>query len=732
LEATSQLPGKMFPQRPRERLLRANAGEDCVDILFKSELPDSRGNGFFSKVNIHIHFAQFDIQGSDGVTTGFNYEQSVRPFATEGEALIAPVAAGATGVRVGRTERFQPGILVGVGMDQDRTFEVKRVLEVGDDALVFDEPLQYHHAAGEVVSTEFVRYRYYPDVQFGTAYFHDHVDGLTAWKHGLVGALIAEPPGSTYHDPRTGVEIRSGPVADIYTDAVVSADVTGSFRELVLFIQDDNIITRVGKSSGSSYNLRVEPIGSRGRAPPDLFNGKIYGDPETPVLEAQVGDPVVVRTLVAGTNDVHAWHLDGHWFRIEPYSLTSPPVSTVHLGISERYDLVIPRAGGPQGRAGDYIYRSGRIFKLQEGSWGLLRVHPPGASGVLRPLTGRQATPLPVGGLCPQEAPRKEFAVAAVHLPLPMLGSSQGMVYVLEKDWVAIRAGSRPPEPLVLHVNVGDCLEVRLRNETDAPVSLHADLLAYDPADASPVPPGEIRGYTFFAHPEVGETAALLRDAGNTLEGPRLGLYGAVIVGPPGTRYSHPATGENLGRGASWAAGVHPVSGPPYRDYSLFLQDEDEVIGTAQMPYHEQVQGLVGLNYGKEPLARRLVAYKDTAQLFRSAVHGDPAAALMEAFAGDRVRLHLFVPFSEHAHVFSLEGHRWPLEPGRRGTDMRSSLALGGLAAATLHLADGAGVRPGHPATMSTVTTGSRTGMPGCGGSSGSMAAAPQGSGCSP
>ena len=64
---------------------------------------------------------------------------------------------------------------------------------------------------------------------------------------------------------------------------------------------------------------------------------------------------------------------------------------------------------------------------------------------------------------------------------------------------------------------------------------------------------------------------------------------------------------------------------------------------------------------------------------------------LIEAFAGDRVRLHLFVPFSEQAHVFSLEGHRWPLEPGRRGTAMRSSLQLGGLATATLHLADGAG-----------------------------------------
>jgi multicopper oxidase len=671
--------------------IRANAGEDCVDILFKSALPDSRENAFFSKVNIHIHFAQFDIQGSDGVTTGFNYEQSIRPFATEGETLAVPATAGTTGVRVGSGKRFQAGVLVGVGMDQDRTFEVKRVLEVGEDFLVFDEPLRYPHAVGEVVSTEFVRYRYYPDVQFGTAYFHDHVDALTSWKHGLFGALIAEPPGSTYHDPRTGVELRSGPVADIHTESVVSADVTGSFRELVLFIQDDNIITRLGNSSGSSYNLRVEPIGVRGRAPPEPFSSALYGDPETPMLEAQVGDPVVVRTLVAGTNDVHTWHVDGHWFRREPYSRTSPPVNTVHLGISERFDLVIPRAGGPQGRPGDYPYHSGRIFKLREGSWGLLRVHPPGTAGAVRPLPGREATPAPAGGLCPQEAVRKDLAAVAVYLPLPMLGGSRGVAYVLEQDRAAVLVGGRPPEPLVLHVNVGDCLEVRLRNETDAPVSLHADLLAYDPAEAGPVLPDAVRGYTFFAHPDVGETAALLRDAGNMLESPRLGLYGAVIVGAPDTRYSHPTTGEELGGGANWAVDAHPVSGPSYRDFALFLQDEDEVIGTAQMPYHEQVHGLVGLNYGKEPLARRLVANKDTAKLFRSAVHGDPAAPLLEAFAGDRVRLHLFVPFSEQAHVFSLEGHRWPLEPGRRGTDMRSSLQLGGLAATTLHLADGAG-----------------------------------------
>ena len=67
--------------------IRGNAGESCVDILLKSELEDSSENSFFSKVNIHVHFVQFDILASDGVSTGFGYEQSVRPFTSEGETV---------------------------------------------------------------------------------------------------------------------------------------------------------------------------------------------------------------------------------------------------------------------------------------------------------------------------------------------------------------------------------------------------------------------------------------------------------------------------------------------------------------------------------------------------------------------------------------------------------------------------------------------------------------------
>ncbi|MEE8466166.1 MAG: hypothetical protein V3S68_06770, partial [Dehalococcoidia bacterium] len=587
----------------------------------------------------------------------------------------------------------------------DESFEIRRIASVDGKVVSFDEPLQYSHAAEEIVSTEFVRYRWYPDVQFGTAYFHDPVSALSSWRHGLFGALISEPPGSTYHDPKTGEEVRSGPRVDIHTDQVLSDDITGSFREQVLFIQDDNSLTSVGLSSGSSMNLRVEPLANRFGDPSLLFSSTEHGDPETPLLEANLGDPIVIRGLVSAANDTHTLHVDGHWFRVEPNSQTSPPVSTVHIGISERYDLAIPRAGGPQNMPGDYLYSNGRAFKLREGSWGLVRVHAPGADSALQPLPGVEAGQASAQ-VCPSGAPARSFEVSAVDVPLPMLGGGNGKIFVTKDRLRGVLLGETEAEPLVLRANVGDCISVRLTNTTgDGPVSFHADNLAYDPmvsmgiaAGFNPpqkTAPGETRTYTFYAHPEIGETTALVRDWGNVLENPRLGLYGAIIIGPKNASYTDPVTGEEISDG--WRADVHHPTGGSYRDFALFLQDEDEVIGTHLMPYSESVVGASGLNYRLAPLAPRLLANRDASLVFDPETHGDPATPLLEAYAGDGVRVHVLVPYSEQAGVFSIEGHRWPLEPGLSGSNLLSSVQVGALEAITLVIESGAGGRSALP-----------------------------------
>ena len=121
------------------------------------------------------------------------------------------------------------------------------------------------------------------------------------------------------------------------------------------------------------------------------------------------------------------------------------------------------------------------------------------------------------------------------------------------------------------------------------------------------------------------------------------------------------------------------------------------MIGTHIMPYSQEVEGVVGLNYNFEPLGARVARNEDTSRVFSSTVHGDPATPLLEAVSGDPVRIHVLVPFSKQAHVFTLEGHPWPVEPGREGSDVLSAVQIGALEAITIQPEGGAGGRTGLP-----------------------------------
>ena len=75
-------------------------------------------------------------------------------------------------------------------------------------------------------------------------------------------------------------------------------------------------------TTGSSYSMRVEPLSVRLANDPDpskLFVSGIHGDPGTPLLRAYLGDPILVRALVGSANEVHTWHVTGHWFPMERY-----------------------------------------------------------------------------------------------------------------------------------------------------------------------------------------------------------------------------------------------------------------------------------------------------------------------------------------------------------------------------------------------------------------------------
>ncbi|MBT4522145.1 MAG: multicopper oxidase domain-containing protein, partial [Halieaceae bacterium] len=365
--------------------------------------------------------------------------------------------------------------------------------------------------------------------------------------------------------------------------------------------------------------------------------------------------------------------------------------------------------GGPQRKAGDYMYHSGRLSHLGEGMWGLIRVEDEIKEG-LQPLPMRSIVPKSNPQICPEDAPRKHFDVVAMdfaldlnpnapdQVPAPsgtnrnlILANPDGKIYALKSEVDALNAGSLQPHPLTLRANVGDCVQVTLHNLlAKEKASFHADMLAYDPNDSmganigrnkgdQTVSPGEHRTYTFFAHPEYGEATALVTDFGNITRNVRDGLYGAIIIGPAGSKYLDPVTGADISLANSWQADVivdrslrNNRKRADYRDAALYFQDEDNLIGTPFMPYISSTAGLSAVNYRVEPLSWRAKAY-DCPEEDAFHCNGkapDPATPVIEVTAGNSVRLHVIDAHGEQNSTFAVEGHQWPLEPGAAGAEM--------------------------------------------------------------
>ena len=458
-------------------IVRANI-YDCVDWLLTSEWKDDDLTNFQgSKINTHFHFIQFDNQASDGVISGMSYEQSMRPFhqfkKEKEKGLPVPMnakltkaaKAGDKTIHVTNAKQYHVGITIVVGVDQVGKWEILRIAKIESGKLTFTHPLKNNHAAGEIATVEYVWQRFWADADVGTTFWHDHAFGGTTWPHGAVGTIIIEPAGSTWHNAKTGEPIRSGPIADIHSNELVGYGVGGSFREYMLHIQDTvphtvNVVTagnppgqpvevalEAGRTvafimpatelikmtpmpflnggthtTGGTFNWRAEPFAQRLNNNPDtskLFSSAVHGDPFTPMLRAYVGDTMLLRTMNVTMNESNVITVGGHTFWSERYAENANRKNSLHVGIAERYDLVIQDAGGPRRQAGDYIMFNGRHSHFSEGSWGIIRVLDKVVDD-LQPLpnqaTGKEGIPkaLPV---CPSDAPVKNFNVVAIDYP---------------------------------------------------------------------------------------------------------------------------------------------------------------------------------------------------------------------------------------------------------------------------------------------------------------------------
>ncbi|HLV57849.1 MAG TPA: hypothetical protein VKY81_03095 [Natronosporangium sp.] len=259
---------------PEPLTIRSNVG-DCVAVTLTNEIDNAERSSLglkeMAKTNMHTHFVQFDPLASDGVITGLSFEQSVYTSQRENRELVSVDAPDT--VTVTQVDRLRPGIAIAVGAGTPN-IEIRTIesIDPATNRITFDRALDNSHQAGVPVSVEFVQYRWFSDVDSGTVFWHDHVDGIMSWAHGLFGAHIIEPPGSTYHDPVTGQEVRSGTIVDIHAPSSASVGVgqSGSFREFMIFLHNGRPFDQAPSDfifgqdcEEGTINLRAAPLGER-------------------------------------------------------------------------------------------------------------------------------------------------------------------------------------------------------------------------------------------------------------------------------------------------------------------------------------------------------------------------------------------------------------------------------------------------------------------------------------
>ena len=245
-------------------------------------------------------------------------------------------------------------------------------------------------------------------------------DPLAQHPKGLIGALIVEPVGATWHTDQNSK-----------ASANVSYKVDGrarNFREFVAVIQDDvNGLSVTGQdqygkpttnpANGQwtrAFNYKMEPLQYRyvnsanaaflandpALAPSGIVRAMsdqlTLSDPETPVFAAGAGQAVRIRMLhPAGTNE-QVLTLHGHQWEEEPYKPGTASRVIGHnpqsqhngsrdsFGPNVSWDLivghqdasghVIDGAGGAARTKGDYPFRTFIGTDFLVGLWGILRV----------------------------------------------------------------------------------------------------------------------------------------------------------------------------------------------------------------------------------------------------------------------------------------------------------------------------------------------------------------------
>lgn len=657
-------------------VIRANAG-DCIEIRLTNLLPERlEGSAFQLEtitdiVGYHIHLVKFDTIVSDGAANGWNNIAGARQY----ETLV---------------ERF------------------------------------------------------FANTKLHTVFFHDHLYANSHQQHGVFGSLLIEEAGATFHDIRTGKELTHG------TKAVIRRKDGTSFREFALFVHDFALLfDKDGKPlnppeiPGShddpgvmGINYRCEPMRERLKHHDDpayMFSSLVHGDPATPILETYPGDELMIRLLDGAHEEQHCFNLTGMSWKKEVDDIVSPDVASQTLGISEAFNIHVTKPYEPA----DYLYYFGGIDDAWLGLWGIIRAYDC-PNKRLKPLCkGKNAIiPLPP---CPgKDSVIRKYEIAAIQKNICYNAygdhDPNGLLFVPLTDVSDAMQEDYKPKPLILRANAGDWIEVTLHNLFSQPipyfdyprvpldkkhkpsmrVSLNPQFLHYDPRCDSginvgynnreqTVGIGESKKYLWYADQEYG--ACLLQSFGDLRNHRHHGLFGAIIIEPPGANWYQDNSFSTAAHNEQ-AVIVAPGT-DRFRECVVFIQNgirmldkNNELVKTAAEEGTDAKQsednthahhsendidaedtGEKGYNYRSERFANRLKKDTRISKIFDSRIHGDPATPIFTAFQNDRVIFRTIMPADKPRNVgFTIHGHSWkqqPDDPYSRIIPLQGAISVG-------------------------------------------------------
>ncbi|HZH04127.1 MAG TPA: hypothetical protein VEY30_10100, partial [Myxococcaceae bacterium] len=425
---------------------RINAG-DCINFNLTNRVPNWFGGDAFvqlQQTNMyggHIHLVKFDVTSSDGSSNGWNYQGAA--FSKDQMDFNRAVLNG--------TQKCDP---------------------VPGGCRIQAPPAGFDPNRGTTPETvgQTIHERWYADTELRTVFTHDHHFAAVNQNRGMFGALLVEPKGMDFRNPRTGEFYQplnnpaNGPVCGAACEGsavgtamdIIGPGASDDFREFGLAFQD---FVSLHKPSGEpvnppsagpehfpdadpgvmGINYRNAPFKIRNDNKPNsdpayIFSSTVHGDPKTPVLNAYSNDPVRMRLIQGSQEEQHTFSVAGIRWRKEPNDPNSPLVNTQALGISEAFNFHAPAtncsATQPMTCFADLLYGGNATDDLYLGAWGIMRVR--GERGGLLPLPDNPVQdvlagePLPsvtgnpppptsaTGNPCPSTAPVKNYKVVAM------------------------------------------------------------------------------------------------------------------------------------------------------------------------------------------------------------------------------------------------------------------------------------------------------------------------------